>query len=153
MKTNGFRFAIVVADFYQDIAARLLEGALQTLTRAGIARKDIMVHHVPGTFEIPLLVQKAARSGKFDAVIALGCVIRGETAHFDVLCRVTAEALQRIALETGVPVASGVLMTQNMEQAMVRSEREGDHRGIEAAESALRMAALLKNYESATSGA
>lgn len=138
------KFAIVISDFYPEIAARLLEGAAQTLQKEGVKPNQIAVVHCPGAFEIPLLVQKLAASQKYDSVIALGCVIKGETAHFDVLCQATANALQKIALATGVPVASGILMTKNMEQAMVRSEMEGDHRGSEAAQTAIRMAAVLK---------
>jgi len=137
-------FAIVVSDFNQEITSRLLEGAQATLHKAGVARENVTVTHVPGAFEIPFAAKKMALTKKISAIIALGCVIRGETIHFDVICNTTALSLQQISLETGVPITSGILMAENDEQALARSGGDiaGDtvvNRGSEAASAALQM--------------
>ncbi len=133
---EGKRFAIVVSDFNPEITSRLLEGATAVL-------KEAKVVHVPGTFEIPLAAKKLAASGKYDAIVALGCVIRGETVHFDVICKTTAASLQQISLETGVPITSGILMTENEAQAVARAGGE-INRGKEAAQAALEIVNTLR---------
>ena len=133
-------FAIVVSDFNQKITARLLEGALTVLKNADIV-------HVPGAFEMPLLAKQLAQTKKYDAIVALGCVIRGDTIHFDVICNTTAASLQKISLETEVPITLGLLMVENEEQAMARSGGNVANRGSEAAQAALQMAKLLKDIK------
>lgn len=131
------KFAIAVSDFNSEITSRLLEGALSVL-------KEAKVVHVPGTYEIPLAVKKLALSKKYDAIIALGCVIRGETIHFEVICRTTADSLQKISLETGVPVTSGIVMAESEEQAKARCGGKVANRGSEAAQAALEMLNTLR---------
>lgn len=131
------KFAIVVSDFNSEITSRLLEGALSVL-------KEAKVVHVPGTYEIPLAVKKLALSKKYDAIIALGCVIRGETIHFEVICRTTADSLQKISLETGVPVTSGIVMAESLSQAQARCGGKVANRGSEAAQAALEMLSTLR---------
>lgn len=133
------KFAIVVSDFNREITSRLLEGALTVL-------KEATVVHVPGAFEIPLVAKRLALTKKYDAIVALGCVIRGDTIHFDVICHTTADSLQKISLETGVPITSGILMAENEEQAMARSGGDVANRGSEAAEAALQLTETLKKY-------
>ncbi|MBI4124742.1 MAG: 6,7-dimethyl-8-ribityllumazine synthase [Deltaproteobacteria bacterium] len=139
------RIAVVVSDFNAEITSGLLEGAVSTLVKGGVGRESIRTVHVPGAYEIPLAAKKLAEAGRWDAVVALGCVIRGETVHFYRICQATLDSLQKISLETGVPITSGILMCENWEQARVRSSTGNKHRGIEAAQAALQMAALLKD--------
>lgn len=133
------KFAIVVSDFNPEITSRLLEGAVATLKK-----EEVTVVHVPGAFEIPLAAKRLAVSKKYEAIVALGCVIRGETVHFDILCNTTPASLQNISLETGVPITSGILMVENEKQALERSGGNVANRGSEAAEAALRMVETLK---------
>lgn len=137
--------AIVVSQFNREITAGLLEGAVSELLKGGVARESIRTLHAPGAYEIPLIAKKLAETKQWDAIVALGCVIRGETVHFDRICETTLDSLQKISLETGVPITSGILMTENWEQARERSAGTEKHRGREAARAALQMAALLKN--------
>lgn len=139
------RIAIVISQFYPEISSALLEGAVATLQEGGVAKESIRTVAVPGTCEIPLVAKKLAESQKWDAIVTLGCVIRGETIHFERICATTLDSLQKISLATGVPITSGILMTENLEQARARSSTKEKHRGIEAAQAALQMAALLQN--------
>ena len=139
------RIAIVVSDFNSEITSSLLEGAVSTLVQGGVAKESIRTIHVPGAYEIPLIAKKMAETKKWDAIVALGCVIRGETVHFDRICEATLNSLQRISLATGVPITSGILMTENWEQALARADAKRKHRGVEAARAALHMTALLKH--------
>ena len=132
------RVAVVVSRFNGDVTNRLLESALAALDEAGIVREHVTVMPVPGAFELPLGAMALAKTRRYVAVIALGCVIRGETAHFDYVAGEAASGLQLAALETGVPVAFGVLTTDNLEQAMARAGK-----GAEAVRSALEMADLF----------
>ncbi|HEY2541464.1 MAG TPA: 6,7-dimethyl-8-ribityllumazine synthase [Gaiellaceae bacterium] len=132
------RIAIVLSRFNGDVTNRLLESALAELARAGVDREHITVMPVPGAFELPLGAMALAKTRRYVAVIALGCVIRGETAHFEYVAGEAASGLQLAALETGVPVAFGVLTTENLEQAMARADK-----GAEAVRSALEMADLF----------
>jgi 6,7-dimethyl-8-ribityllumazine synthase len=132
------RVAVVVSRFNGEVTNRLLESALVELDQAGINREHVTVMPVPGAFELPLGAMALAKTRRYAAVVALGCVIRGETAHFDYVAGEAASGLQLAALETGVPVAFGVLTTENLEQAMARADK-----GAEAVRSALEMADLF----------
>jgi len=123
----GLRVAIVCARFNDLITMRLLDGARRGLRTAGVADDDVSVSWVPGAFELPLAAKAHIESGRVDAVIALGCVIRGETTHYDLVAGESARGLQRVQLDTGVPVMFGVLTTENLDQAIVRSEDAGGH--------------------------
>ncbi|MHB8682037.1 MAG: 6,7-dimethyl-8-ribityllumazine synthase [Acidimicrobiales bacterium] len=137
------RVAIVCAKFNGGITERLLDGALDVLEGAGVEPSSVAVVWVPGAFEIPLAAARLAASDRYDAVVALGAVIRGDTAHFDFVAGQCAAGLQRAALDTGVPVVFGVLTTDTVEQALVRSDKGDDNKGREAAVTALEMADLL----------
>jgi 6,7-dimethyl-8-ribityllumazine synthase len=132
------RVAVVVSRFNGEVTNRLLESALGALDEAGIAREHVTVMPVPGAFELPLGAMALAKTRRYVAVVALGCVIRGETAHFDYVAGEAASGLQLAALETGVPVAFGVLTTENLEQAVARADK-----GAEAVQSALEMADIF----------
>jgi 6,7-dimethyl-8-ribityllumazine synthase len=133
-------YAIVLARFYEDLAERLLAGAKAAFADAGHA--DVEVFDVPGAFELPLGASYAARSGRFQGVVCLGAVIRGETDHYDYVCAETARGVMRVALDTGVPCAFGVLTCAPMEQALARAGGPKRDQGRHAAETVLRMAAL-----------
>lgn len=141
---SGMRIAIVCGRFNDLITTRLLDGALGALGVHGVAEGDVQVAWVPGAFEIPLAAKAFAQRGDVDAVITLGAVIRGDTAHFEYVAGPCAEGIQQAALETGVPIVFGVLTTENLDQALVRSEPEGDNKGEEAAATAIEMADLLR---------
>ncbi len=139
---TGMRFAIVVARFNHDITEQLLEGAERILQKQGAA--DVKVVWVPGAFEAPLVAKRFAGSGTVDAVICLGAVIRGETAHFEYVAGETAAGITRAALDTGVPVVFGVLTVDDREQAHDRLGGKEGHKGEEAALTAIEMASLLR---------
>lgn len=135
------KIAIVASRFNPDITERLLAGAQEALR--GLA--DATVIQVPGAFEIPLAVKRAALSKRFDAIVAIGCVIRGETAHFEYISHVASTGIAQVSLETGVPVTFGVLTVETDEQAMARSVPGGDNKGYHAAQAALEMVRILRN--------
>jgi len=139
---NGVRrsVGIVVAHFNGEITTRLLDGAVEALVRSGVQRDRIEVLQVPGAFELPLGAVALARTRRYQCIVALGCVIRGETPHFDYVAQEAASGLQLAALETGVPVSFGVLTCDTLEQAEARSREGEDNKGAEAARSALEMA-------------
>ncbi|MDE3087736.1 MAG: 6,7-dimethyl-8-ribityllumazine synthase [Acidobacteriota bacterium] len=137
------RLALVCAKFNGGITERLVDGALRALAEAGVDPKSVEVAWVPGAFELPLAAARFARSGSTEAVIALGAVIRGETAHFDYVAGPCAEGLQRVAVDTGVPVVFGVLTTEDVDQALARAGEGADNKGYEAALTALEMVDLL----------
>lgn len=139
------RFAIILSRFNEHIGSKLLEGAKETLLKNGIADQDIETFFVPGAFEIPLIAKKLSETKKFDAVIALGCVIRGGTPHFDHICQQASAGIQQAALETGIPIAFGVVMAENAEQALERAGGAMGNKGDEAARTAIEMAKLLRN--------
>ena len=141
---RGLKFAIVVARFNSLITDRLLAGAIDALTRTGCNPGDIDVVKVPGSWEMPLTVKTLAGRKRYDAIIALGAVIRGETPHFDYVAGEAAGGLARVALETGVPVAFGVLTTENVAQAMDRAGAKSGNKGFDAAMTAIEMATLLR---------
>ena len=141
---SPFRFAIVVARFNAFVTDRLRDGALAALKEAGAADANVQVLAVPGAFEIAQAARVAAESGRFDAVICLGCLIRGETPHFDYIASATAHGITDAAGETGVPMAFGVLTTNTVEQATERAGDGPENKGREAAAAAIEMAALFK---------
>ena len=140
----GFRFAIIRSRFNEDVTKRLLEGALDALRVGGVRNEAIDVVLVPGAFEIPLVASKLARSHRYDALICLGAVIRGETPHFDRISAEVSRGIARVAYDYGLPVIFGVLTTDTEKQADARSRVGGTNRGYEAAVSAIEMAHLMK---------
>jgi 6,7-dimethyl-8-ribityllumazine synthase len=143
---TGLKVGIVVGRFNEFITSKLLSGALDALKRHGVAEDDVEVAWVPGAFEISLIVKKMAESGKYDAVIALGTVIRGSTPHFDYVCNETAKGVASIGLSTGVPSIFGVLTTDTIEQAIERAGTKAGNKGWEAATAAIEMANLSKSF-------
>lgn len=140
----GQRFAFVVSRFNELITSRLLEGAKDALLRHGIRHQDMDVFWAPGAWEIPLVVKEIALSGKYDAVIALGAVIRGDTPHFDYVAAEVSKGLAYIALDQRTPVSFGVLTCDNLDQALARAGSKAGNKGVEAALAALEMADLLR---------
>ncbi|MBW6504464.1 6,7-dimethyl-8-ribityllumazine synthase [bacterium] len=143
LQGQGVKVSIVVSRFNSFITDRLLEGALDALRRHGVEEKGITVVRVPGSFEIPLGVRRAAGQ-KVDAVIALGALIRGGTPHFDYLSAEVTKGVAQVMLETGIPVSFGVLTTDTVEQAIERAGTKSGNKGAEAAQSALEMVSLLR---------
>jgi 6,7-dimethyl-8-ribityllumazine synthase len=142
-EARGRRFAVVAARFNEVVTARLVEGALSGFRRHGVSDDDVEVAWVPGSFEIPLVARRLARSGQFDAVVCLGTVIRGETAHFDYVAGEAARGIQRVSLETDVPCIFGVLTTETMDQALDRAGGKHGNKGWDAAMAAMEMAGLM----------
>jgi 6,7-dimethyl-8-ribityllumazine synthase len=140
---QGLRIAIAVSRFNPDIGDGLLSSCVATLTKLGVTRENSLIVTVPGALELPLALQKLANSGRFDALIALGAVIRGETYHFEVVADRSAEGIMAVQLDTGLPVANGVLTTENDDQALVRMTVKG----AECAETAVEMANLLRRID------
>ena len=133
------RYAIAVATFYEDLAAKLVEGARHVFEQAGA---EVAVHEVPGAFELPLAARYCAHSGRYAGVACMGAVIRGETTHYEYVCGEAAAGISRVALDTGVPCAFGVLTVENMDQALARTGDGKRHQGEDAARAVLRMAEL-----------
>ena len=142
-RASGFRFALVVSKYNDFVTDRLQAGALEALTAAGVAPDDLTVVRVPGAYEIPLAAQHAAESGRFDAIVCLGCVIRGETPHFDYICSAVAHGLTNAASATGIPMAFGVLTTNSVEEALARAGDGPGNKGREAAAAAIEMAEVV----------
>ncbi len=143
------RIGIVAARFNEFITAKLLSGALDGLLRHGVSEEEIHVAWVPGSFEIPLAASKMAKSGKYDAVICLGAVIRGATGHYDYVCSEVSKGIAATSLETGVPVLFGVLTTENIEQAIERAGTKAGNKGYDCALGALEMIDLLRAMDEA----
>jgi 6,7-dimethyl-8-ribityllumazine synthase len=141
---TGLKVAIVVSRFNELLSGRLLSGARDGLVRHGVADDDIDVAWVPGAFEIPLLADKLARSGRYDAVLALGVVIRGGTPHFEYVAAEVSKGVAKVTLDTGVPVMFGVITADTIEQAVERAGTKAGNKGWEAAQGAIEMANLLK---------
>lgn len=139
------KVAIVVSRFNDFITGRLLEGAKDTLIRHDVNEDNIDVAYVPGAFEIPLVAKKLASSGNYDAVITLGCVIRGATSHYDYVCNEVAKGVSKVNDQTNVPVIFGILTTESIEQAVERAGTKAGNKGAEAAVCAIEMANLLKS--------
>ncbi len=143
LEARGKKFAVIVARFNSFIAERLLEGALDTLVRSGASKDNIEIAKVPGAYEIPLLAQKMAASKRYDAIICLGAVIRGATAHFDYVAGEVAKGIAQVSLATGVPVIFGVLTTDTIEQAIERAGTKAGNKGSDCAAAAIEMVNLL----------
>lgn len=141
---SGFRFGLVVSRFNESITARLRDGARAALAEAGAGPDDVQEYWVPGAFELPQAARELADTGRFDAIVALGCVIRGETPHFDYICGAVANGLMTASGDTGVPMAFGVLTTDNEEQAVARAGDGRDNKGFEAAAAGIEMAQLFR---------
>ena len=144
---KDLKFAIVVARFNDFITSKLLDGAIDALKRHETADENISVVWVPGAFEIPSVAKKLASSGKFDAVICLGAVIRGATTHYDYVCNEVSKGVAMVALKSGIPTIFGVVTTENLQQAIERAGTKSGNRGFEAAVSAMEMANLAKELK------
>jgi 6,7-dimethyl-8-ribityllumazine synthase len=141
---EGFKFGIVVSRFNEFITKKLLEGALDALGRHGAKDADIAIAWVPGTFEVPVIAQKMASSGKYDAVICLGAVIRGATPHFDYIAAEVTKGIAQVGLQTGLPTVYGVITADTIEQAIERAGTKIGNKGFDAAEAAIEMANLVR---------
>lgn len=141
---DGLRIAIVCGRFNDGITERLLDGAVPALRERGVADDDITLVWVPGSFEIPFAARQLALTGRYDAIVTLGAVIRGETGHYDFVAGECARGIQQAQLETGVPIIFGVLTTDTLEQALARSETGADNRGADSAIAAVEMAAFVQ---------
>jgi len=144
LTAKGLKFAIIVSRFNEFITSKLLGGAHDALKRHGASEKDIDVIWVPGAFEIPLIAKKLAKSAKYNAIIALGTVIRGSTSHYDYVCNEVAKGIANVSMQEETPVIFGVLTTENIEQAIERAGTKSGNKGFEAAVGAIEMANLLK---------
>jgi 6,7-dimethyl-8-ribityllumazine synthase len=142
-RAAGFRFALVVSKYNDFVTDRLQTAALAALSAAGVTPADVTVLRVPGAFEIPLAAQHAAESGRFDAVVCLGCLIRGETSHFEFIASAVAHGLTTAAAATGIPMAFGVLTTNSVEEALARAGDGPGNKGHEAAVAAIEMADVV----------
>ncbi|WP_314537523.1 6,7-dimethyl-8-ribityllumazine synthase [uncultured Selenomonas sp.] len=140
---KNLKFGIVAARFNEFIVSKLVGGALDTLHRHETADSDIDVAWVPGAFEIPIAAKKMAESGKYDAVLCLGAVIRGSTTHYDYVCNEVSKGVAQVGLQTGVPTIFGVVTTENIEQAIERAGTKAGNKGADAAMAAMEMASLL----------
>jgi len=141
---KGLKFGMVLSRFNSFIAERLLEGALDALKRSGAEEEDCAVARVPGAFEIPLAAKKMAKSGRYDAIICLGCVIRGATPHFEYIATEVTKGIAHLSLENEIPISFGVLITDTIEQAIERAGTKAGNKGFDAAMSAIEMANLMK---------
>jgi 6,7-dimethyl-8-ribityllumazine synthase len=141
---QGMKFAIVASRFNDFISGKLVEGAMDALVRAGAREQDIRLFKCPGAFEIPLVAKKTAKTGKFDAVICLGAVIRGATPHFDYVSAEVSKGVAQAALETEVPIVFGVLTTDSIEQAIERAGTKSGNKGYDAAMSAVELCNLYR---------
>jgi 6,7-dimethyl-8-ribityllumazine synthase len=148
----GYRFAVVVSRFNEEITEGLLQGARERLAEASVPEENVTIIRVPGAFEIPIAGQRLGESGEYDAVICLGCVIKGETMHFEYIAEATSHGIMQAAAATGIPMAFGVLTTLTEEQALERSRSGPDNKGREAAGAALDMAKLFRKLDEAIGG-
>lgn len=144
---TGLKVGIVVGRFNDFITGKLYEGAVDAFRRHGVEVNDVEVAYVPGAFEIPLVASKMANSGKYDAVVTLGAVIRGSTPHFDYVCNEAAKGVSQASQQSGIPVIFGVITTDTIEQAIERAGTKAGNKGWEAATAAIEMATLMKNFE------
>lgn len=144
LTAKNMKIAIVVARFNEFITSKLLSGCIDCLIRHEAADEDLTVAWVPGAFEIPMAAKKLAESGKYDAVICLGAVIRGATPHFDYVCAEASKGIAQVSTQTGVPVAFGVLTTENIQQAVERAGTKAGNKGVDCAMTAMEMVNLFK---------
>lgn len=145
--SRDIKVGIVAARFNEFITSKLLSGAMDGLVRHEVAQEDVEVAWVPGAFEIPLIAQKMAESGKYDAVICLGAVIRGATSHYDLVCNEAAKGVAQVGLKTGVPVLFGVVTTDTIEKAIERAGTKAGNKGYDCATSAIEMVNLIRQIE------
>jgi 6,7-dimethyl-8-ribityllumazine synthase len=150
LNATGLRFGIVVSRFNSFITERLLAATVDALERSGAGSKDVDVMHVPGAFELPLAAKKMAATGNYDALIAIGCVLRGETSHYDYVCSETARGLQLAQMDTGLPIMFCVLTCDTLEQAIDRAGLKGGNKGFEAGQAAIEMAHLSRKLRAAS---
>ena len=146
LNAAGLKFALIVSRFNDFITEKLLSGAVDALTRSGADPEDITVIKVPGAFEIPVTAKKTAQSGRFDAIICLGAVIRGSTPHFDYVAAEVSKGVAQVGLETGLPISFGVITTDTIEQAIERAGAKAGNKGWQAAISAIEMVNLFKQF-------
>src|SRR6266436_4915336 len=151
LTASGLRFGIVVSRFNSFITERLLTATVDALERAGAASKDVDLMHVPGAFELPLAAKKMAATEKYDALIAIGCVLRGETTHYDYVCSETSRGLQLAQMDSGLPIIFCVLTCDTLEQAIDRAGLKGGNKGFEAGLAAIEMAQLSRKLRVAPS--
>ena len=151
LNAAGLRLGIVVSRFNSFITERLLQAALDALERSGAKSGDVDVVHVPGSFELPLTAKKMAGTGRYDALIAIGCILRGETAHYDYVCAETSRGLQLAQMDTGVPIVFCVLTCDTLEQAIDRAGLKGGNKGFEAGLAAIEMGQLSRKLRAAAS--
>ncbi len=144
LQAEGLKFTIIASRFNDFIVDRLIGGAVDYLVRHGASREDITIIRVPGAFEMPLVAQKVARSGKADAIVCVGAVIRGATPHFDFVCNEATKGIAHVSMETGVPVGFGLLTTDTLEQSIERAGSKGGNKGVEAAAAALETLRVLQ---------
>lgn len=147
MTSKDMRIGIVVARFNEFITSKLLGGAIDALTRHDVSEDSIDVAWVPGAFEIPLIAQKMAKSGKYDAVIALGAVIRGSTTHYDYVCSEVSKGIANVSMNSDIPVMFGVVTTENIEQAIERAGTKAGNKGYDCALGAIEMVNLIREIE------
>ena len=147
LQGKGLKFALVIARFNEFITGKLLEGAQDALKRHGVNDADIDIAWTPGSFEIPLVAKKLADTKKYDAIVCLGAVIRGATPHFEYVATEVAKGIAKIGLDSGIPVAFGIVTADNLEQAIERAGTKAGNRGFDAAVNALEMANLLKGIK------
>ncbi|MBQ2680247.1 MAG: 6,7-dimethyl-8-ribityllumazine synthase [Firmicutes bacterium] len=145
--SKDIKIGIVAARFNEFITSKLLGGAIDALTRHNVEEDDIEIAWVPGAFEIPLIASKMAKSGKYDAVVCLGAVIRGGTTHYDYVCSEVSKGIANVALNTDIPVMFGVLTTENIEQAIERAGTKAGNKGFQCAEAAIEMVNLIREIE------
>jgi len=143
LDASGLRFAIVVAEFNAAITERLLEGAVECFAKNGVPEGSVEVRRVPGAFELPLAARLLAATKSYDAIVALGCVIRGDTPHFDYVSQAATHGLLRVSLDSGIPVAFGVLTTDDLAQAEARAGGEHGNKGFDSAQTAVEMALFV----------
>ena len=148
----GYRFAVVVSQFNEEITEGLLQGARERLAEASVPDENVTIIRVPGAFEIPLTAQRLGESGEYDAIVCLGCLIKGETMHFEYIADAASHGIMQAAAATGVPMAFGVLTTLTEEQAVERSRSGPENKGREAAAAALEMAKLFRKLDEAIGG-
>ena len=146
-RAGANRFAVVVSRFNAEVTDGLLAGALSALDAAGVTADARTIVRVPGAFELPVTAQRLAESGRFDAVVCLGCLIKGDTMHFEYLAEAVSQGLSRVALDSGVPVAFGVLTTLTDEQALERARPGDENKGAEVARAAIEMASLFRSLD------
>ncbi|MCS6884865.1 MAG: 6,7-dimethyl-8-ribityllumazine synthase [Acidobacteriota bacterium] len=142
LSAKGFKFALIASRWNDFVVSRLIAGAVDALTRLGAAEEDLTIYRVPGSFEIPLTCKKLAESGKYDAIVCLGAIIRGETPHFDYIAAEVTKGIAQVSLDTGIPVTYGVITADTVEQAIDRAGMKAGNKGFEAAMSAVELVNL-----------